>query len=95
MPKKIFHMSLTIKSKLFGGYIIILVLLVFMAFFMTNKLSESNNRLQNIVDVYSEKINLSNELMIAVLEVARQEKNIILEKDINQKIMPKFLFIKH
>jgi len=78
-------MNLTIKSKLFGGYIIILVLLVSIAFFMTKKLSESNNRLQNIVDVYSKKINLSNDLMIAVLDAARNEKNIILEKDIVQK----------
>jgi hypothetical protein len=78
-------MKLTIKSKLFGGYIIILTLLISMLFFMINKFSESNDRLQNIVDVYSKKVNLSNELMIAVLEVARQEKNIILEKDIIQK----------
>jgi CheY-like chemotaxis protein/GAF domain-containing protein len=52
---------------------------------MINKFSESNDRLHNIVAVYSKKINLSNELMIAVLEAARQEKNIILEQDIVQK----------
>jgi len=78
-------MNLTIKSKLFGGYIIILMLLISMLFFMINKFSESNDRLQNIVDVYSKKINLSNELMIAVLDAARNEKNIILEKDMIQK----------
>ena len=78
-------MNFTIKSKLFGGYIIILMLLISMLFFMINKYSESNDRLQNIVDVYSKKINISNELMIAVLDVARQEKNIILEKDNIQK----------
>ena len=78
-------MKLTIKSKLFGGYIIILMLLISMLFFMINKFSESNDRLQNIVEVYSKKINLSNELMIAVLNAARNEKDIILEKDIIQK----------
>ena len=74
-------MNLTIKSKLLGGYIIILVLLIFMAFFMTGKFSESNQRLLNIVDVSSKKINLSNEVMIEVLEATRHEKNIILEKE--------------
>jgi len=74
-------MSLTIKSKLIGGYIVILVLLIFMAFFSINQLAESNQRLLNIVEVSSKKLNLSNELMIAVLDAARQEKNIILEKN--------------
>jgi CheY-like chemotaxis protein/signal transduction histidine kinase len=78
-------MNLTIKSKLFGGYIIILMLLISMLFFMIKKFSESNVRLQNIVEVYSKKINLSNELMIAVLNAARNEKDIILGKDIIQK----------
>ncbi len=78
-------MNLTIKSKLIGGFTIILVLLISIAVFMTNKLSESNNRMQNIVDVYSKKVNLSNEVMIAMLEAARHEKNIILNKDLTQK----------
>ncbi len=56
-----------------------------MAFFMTNKLSESNNRLNNIVNLYSKKVNLSNEIMIAMLDAARNEKNIILEKNIIEK----------
>ena len=77
-------MNLTIKSKLIGGFTIILVLLISMLFFMINKFSESNVRLQNITDVYSKKINLSNELMIAVLDETRNEKDIILEKDIIQ-----------
>ncbi len=78
-------MKLSIKGKLLAGFAIILVLLITMLFFMINKFSESNDRMQNIVDVYSKKVNLSNEIMIAVLEAARHEKNIILEKDLNQK----------
>jgi len=78
-------MKLSIKGKLLAGFTIILVLLISMSFFMINKFSESNDRLQNIVDVYSKKINLSNELMIAVLDAARNEKDIILKKDIIQK----------
>ncbi|WP_395050340.1 MCP four helix bundle domain-containing protein, partial [Flavobacterium sp.] len=78
-------MNFTIKSKLFGGYIIILMLLISLLFFMTKKLSESNDQMQNIVAVYSKKVNLSNEIMIAMLEAARHEKNIILIKDLSQK----------
>ena len=79
-------MNLTIRSKLLGGYIIILVLLLFMAIFMTSKLSETNDRLGNIVDVSSKKVSLSQEILIDVLNVGRQEKNMILEKDISEKV---------
>ena len=74
-------MSLTIKNKLFIGYTTILALIIITAIVMIGKYSESNQRLLNIVDVSSKKINLSNEIMIAVLEAGRQEKNIILEND--------------
>ena len=74
-------MNLTVKSKLIGGFSIILVLLIFIALFTINKLSESNQRLLNIVDVSSKKVNLSNELMMSVFNAARYEKDIILEKD--------------
>ena len=74
-------MNLTVKSKLIGGYSFILVLLIFTVLFTINKLSESNQRLLNIVDVSSKKVNLSNELMISVLNAARNEKDIILEQD--------------
>jgi CheY-like chemotaxis protein len=77
-------MNLTIKSKLFGGYFLISILLITISSFIINKFSESNNRVQNIVDVYSQKVILSHELMIDVLEISNQEKNIILEKDIIQ-----------
>ena len=74
-------MNLTIKRKLIGGYTIILLMLIFMASFMTNKFSESNQRLLNIVDISAKKVILSNELMIALLDAARNEKDIIMEKD--------------
>lgn len=74
-------MNLTIKRKLIGGYTIILLMLIFMASFMTNKFSESNQRLLNIVEISAKRVNLSNELMIAVLHVARSEKDIMMEKD--------------
>ena len=78
-------MRFTIKGKIIGGYIITLGLLISMGFLMAGKLSESNERLLNIVDVTSKKINLSKELMISVLEVARNEKNIMFEQDLVRK----------
>ena len=78
-------MKLNIKSKLLAGFTIILLLIITMAFFVTNKLSESNQRLLNVVTVLSKKVNLSNEMMIAMLEASNNEKNIILEKKSVQK----------
>lgn len=71
-------MSLTIKGKLFTGYGIILLMLVFTAMFMINKFAASNDRFLNVVDVSSRKVNLSNELLIAILNETRHEKNLIL-----------------
>lgn len=78
-------MNLTIKRKLIGGYTVILVVLLFMAFFVTHKFSESNQRLLNIIDVSAKKVILSKELMIAVLDAERNEKDIIIEKDPDRK----------
>ncbi|MEP7106974.1 MAG: response regulator [Ferruginibacter sp.] len=78
-------MNRSIKGKLFEGFAIFLVLFISILFFIIGKFSNSNDRLQNIVDIDSKKINLSSELMIGVLDAAREEKNIILEKDSIQK----------
>ncbi|NEW84629.1 MAG: response regulator [Mariniphaga sp.] len=78
-------MNLTIKVKLIGGYIIILLMLIFMAIFVTSKFSQSNQRLLNIVDLSAKKVVLSNELMIAVLDAARNEKDIMMVRDADQK----------
>jgi signal transduction histidine kinase/CheY-like chemotaxis protein len=48
---------------------------------MVNKLSESNERLNTIVNVSEKKINLSREILVEVLQAARFEKNMILVKD--------------
>ena len=74
-------MNLTIKNKLFGGFTLILLMLISTAFFMIIKFSESNDRFLKVVDISSRKVDLSNEISICILEVARQEKNIILELD--------------
>lgn len=74
-------MNFSIRTKLLGGFSIILLLLLTLAILMTNKLSETNERLGNIVNVSSKKISLSKEVLIGVLDAARHEKNIILEKN--------------
>lgn len=78
-------MNFSIKAKLLGGFSIILSLLLTLAILLTQNLAETNDRLDNIVNVSSKKVSLSQELMIHVLEVTRQEKNIILAKDILAK----------
>ncbi len=74
-------MNLTIKNKLLAGFAFILLMLTLTAFFMIIKFSESNDRFLKVVDISSRRVDLSNELSICVLEVARQEKNIIMEQD--------------
>ena len=78
-------MNFSIRSKLLLGFSVILVLIAALAVFMMKQLSTTNDRLGNIVNVSSKKISLSKELLIGVLDVARHEKNIILEKDPVQK----------
>src|SRR5712672_1221760 len=74
-------MNLNIKGKLLLCFSIILLMLISTALFMVNKFYESNNRFLNMVEVSSRKVNLSSEIAIAMLEVARHEKNIIMELD--------------
>ncbi|WP_276504863.1 response regulator [Terrimonas pollutisoli] len=74
-------MNHSIKTRLLGGFSVIVLLLIVVGLLMSNKLSETNGRLENLVDVSSKRINLSHELLILVLDAGRHEKNIILEKD--------------
>ncbi len=84
-------MNLSIRNKLLVGFSIILLLILIMAYFATSKFSESNERLLNIVDVSAQKVSISNELMIAMLDVTRHEKNHLLVKDAEQKQLYKSL----
>lgn len=74
-------MNLTIKKKLFGGFALLLLLLLAMAFYMGDKFSRSNERLIELVDSSSKKIGLGHDLIQKTLEVTRLEKNFILESD--------------
>ncbi|MES2566291.1 MAG: response regulator [Bacteroidota bacterium] len=74
-------MNLSLKTKLVIGFTAILAGLIVNLFLIVHKFSQSNARLHHIVNVSERRIDLSNELMIGVLQVARYEKNIILEKN--------------
>lgn len=74
-------MTLSIKSKLFGGFAIILLLLMGMAVFMLNQFSASNDRLAEIVNFSTQKVNVSNEITYYAQDIARLEKNLLLEED--------------
>src|SRR5690606_2703733 len=75
----------SIKGKLILGFSLVLILLGIVALTLGTSLAETNNRLGHLVNVSSRKVNLSNEILIAVLESGRHEKNIIMEKDLRKK----------
>jgi signal transduction histidine kinase/CHASE3 domain sensor protein len=74
-------MNSSIKSKLYAGFGVILVLLGALATLMISNLSDSNTRLDRIVNVSANRILFSQGLLAGVLEASRQEKNLILEND--------------
>lgn len=75
-------MNITIKSKLILGITLILVLMFSTLTYVLNQLSSMNERMTNIVDTAAERIILSSEVMYHVMDVARNEKNIIIEEDL-------------
>ena len=73
-------MNLSIQAKLLTGFTVITLLLASFVFFMINKLTQENDRLNELVDVSAKKVGLSKDLLVDVLQATRQEKNMILEK---------------
>lgn len=80
-------MNLSIRTKLIGVFTLVLALLVGTSIMMIRKLSETNDSLGHVVDVSSQKVMLSDDILIALLETTRHEKNIILEKDLARRDM--------
>jgi signal transduction histidine kinase/CheY-like chemotaxis protein/methyl-accepting chemotaxis protein len=78
-------MNSTIKTKLAGGFGILLILLIAAVLLVMNTLSETNNRLAHLVSVSAERKALSNKMLVGVLQVTRYEKNIILVDDVIRK----------
>ncbi len=74
-------MNSSIKTKLLGGYSILLVLLIAAVLVGVRALSETNDRLDYLVSVSAHRRYLSQTVLINVLQAARHEKNIILESD--------------
>ena len=79
-------MNLTIRGKLLIGFSIIVALLLIAGIIMTRSLSQTRDNLKELVDVSSEKIILSNEILVLVLNASRYEKNMILTSDMAEKI---------
>ncbi|TGK02513.1 response regulator [Leptospira selangorensis] len=72
--------NLTIRARLSLGFSVLLAIFAGTSVFVINQFSESNNRLVRIVDGSAKRVNLSNEIMIALLDSTRHEKNIIIER---------------
>ncbi len=74
-------MNLTIRAKLLLGFAFIFLILVSATLFTVTKLADSNERLVNMVDNSSKRLLLCNKITITMLNLTRDEKNIILVKD--------------
>ncbi|PJZ75678.1 response regulator [Leptospira neocaledonica] len=85
---------MTIRTKLFIGFSLLLSIFVGTSIFVIDKLSESNMRLQRIVDGSAKRVNLSNEIMIALLDSTRHEKNVIIERRTEQMLYFRDRFLK-
>ena len=81
-------MKLTIKARLFGGFAVVLMLMVISALVAMNDLSGINDRLNNIVDVSARKVELSAHINQDLLTISREEKNFILAE--TQERMDKY-----
>ncbi len=73
-------MKLTIKTRLFGGFGIVLVLMIVSAILGISKLSGMNERIEGIVDESAEKVKLGARVNQDLLMISRAEKNLILAK---------------
>jgi CheY-like chemotaxis protein/methyl-accepting chemotaxis protein len=74
-------MNSSIKSKLIGGFAIVILLLIGLGILVSDKIAEANERLDNIVNVSAYKVSLSKDVLISMLDIARNEKNVIIESD--------------
>jgi hypothetical protein len=74
-------MNLSVKARLLTAFTTILLLLLAIAFLLTRKLSETNDRLTDIVNLSAKKVSLSQQILVNVINAGRHEKNLILEKD--------------
>ena len=81
-------MKLTIKTKLFGGFALILILMVISAVMAMNKLSDVDEMLTTIVRGSAHEVKLADRINQDLLEIADVEKELILAK--SQEEMEKY-----
>lgn len=79
-------MNTTIKTKLITGISAILVILFSTLFYMISRLSSLNQRMIQMVDIAAERIILSNEIRYHIMDISKNEKNIILEKNTEGRV---------
>jgi len=75
-------MNTTIKAKLILSISLILVIMFSSLIYLINQLSILNARMTGLVDMTTERMILSNDLVYYVMDITRNEKNIIIEKDL-------------
>ncbi len=74
-------MKLNFKTRLAGGFTVIIVILIIACVFAITRFSALNDRLNQIVDVSSTKVMLGARINRNLIEVHRAEKNILLTDD--------------
>ena len=74
-------MKLTIKGRLVGGFGVVIVLLGVASVIGIDRLGSMNERIDDLVDVAAEKVIVSGNVTQELLQIARAQRNIILEAD--------------
>jgi methyl-accepting chemotaxis protein len=79
-PDKEITMRLTIKLKLAAAFTLVLGLFGLTAFMALNTLNANQNTLEKLADVSAQRVQLAEQIKGQVLEISRNEKNIILAR---------------
>ena len=74
-------MKMTIKTQLIAGFSTVLLLMIVSAVIGLNRLDGMNSRMDGIVNGSAQKVKLAARLNQNVLEISREEKNLILAKN--------------
>ena len=78
-------MTTKIKTKLFFAFGLFLLLLIAITFFTLQTFAESNERISVAVESSSRKVELTQDLKEGILNVAREEKDILLQTEPEQQ----------
>jgi methyl-accepting chemotaxis protein len=75
-------MKLTVKAQLIAGFSTLIILMLIMSFVSLNKMSDMNDRIDNMADVSAMKIKLGARINQDAIAISRAEKNIILARNV-------------